>query len=120
MKGFDPSTGLGYVQEGDYLEVTLPYARTSGEGVLVGTIFGVCVVNGVQGDVINIHTEGVYGLVAATGASTDATQGAKAYWDNTNRRVTPVSTNNTLIGSFVVAKATTDAAARVKLNKAVV
>ena len=120
MKGFDPSTGLGYVQEGDYLEVTLPYARNSGEGVLVGTIFGVCVVNGVQGDVINIHTEGVYGLVAATGASTDATQGAKAYWDNTNRRVTPVSTNNTLIGSFVVAKATTDAAARVKLNEAVV
>lgn len=120
MKGFDPSTGLGYVQEGDYLEVTLPYARNSGEGVLVGSIFGVCVVNGAQGEVINIHTEGVYGLVAATGASTDATQGAKAYWDNTNKRITPVSTNNTLIGSFVAAKATTDAAARVKLNEAVV
>ncbi len=120
MKGFDPSTGLGYVQEGDYLEVALPYARKSGEGVLVGSIFGVCVVDGAQNDVINIHTKGVYGLVAATGAGTDATQGAKTYWDNTNKRLTPVSTNNTLIGTFAVAKATTDAAARVKLNEAVV
>jgi predicted RecA/RadA family phage recombinase len=121
MKGFDPSTGLGFIQNGRYVEVTLPYARKGGEGVLVGTLFGVCVVDGVQGDVINIDTEGAYGLTAATGASTDAAQGAIAYWDNASgaRRVTPVagtSPANTPIGKFLAPKATTDAAAQVRLD----
>jgi predicted RecA/RadA family phage recombinase len=120
MKGFDPSTGLGYIQEGDYIQVTLPYARKAGEGVLIGSLFGVCVVDGAQGDSINIHTEGVYGLTAATGASTDATEWAKAYWDNSAKKITPVSTNNSYVGVFAAAKATTDAAARVRLNEFVV
>jgi predicted RecA/RadA family phage recombinase len=106
-----------YVQEGCYVEVALPYARLSGEGVLVGSLFGVCVVDGASGASINIHTEGVYDLAAATGASTDATVGAKAYWDNTNKRITPVSTNNSYVGVFLAAKATTDAVARVRLNE---
>lgn len=105
-----------FVQEGKYVEVALPYARLSGEGVLVGSLFGVCVVDGASGDSINIHTEGVYDLTAATGASTDATVGADAYWDNTAKKVTPVSTSNTLIGVFLAAKATTDAVARVRLS----
>jgi predicted RecA/RadA family phage recombinase len=120
MKGFDPATGLGYVQDGCYVEVTLPYARNPGEGVLVGSLFGVCSVGGAQGDADNIHTEGIYGLTAATGASTDAVFGAKAYWDNTNKRITPVATSNSYVGVFAAAKATTDAAARVRLNEFVV
>ena len=106
-----------YVQEGCYVEVTLPYARLSGEGVLVGSLFGVCVVDGASGASINIHTEGVYDLTAATGASTDAVVGAKAYWDNTNKRITPVSTSNSYVGVFLAAKATADAVARVRLNE---
>lgn len=116
MKGFDPSTGLGFVQDGDYIEVTLPYDRNPGEGVLVGTMFGISVDGGLQGEVKNIHREGVYGLVAASGASTDAIQGALAYWDNTNKRITPVSTSNTLVGKFAVAKTTSQATARVALG----
>lgn len=109
-----------YVQEGDYIEVVLPYARLSGEGVLVGSLFGVCVVDGASGASINIHTEGVYDLTAVTGASTDAVVGAKAYWDNTNKRITPVSTSNSYVGVFMAAKATADAVARVRLNEFVV
>jgi predicted RecA/RadA family phage recombinase len=116
MKGYDSATGLGFVQNGRYVEVTLPYARKGGEGVLVGALFGVCVVDGAQGERINIDTEGVYGLTAATGASTDATEWALAYWDNTNKRVTPVSTNNTLVGTFAAAKTTTQAAATVRIS----
>lgn len=105
-----------HVQEGRYIDVALPYARLGGEGVLVGTLFGVCVVSGAQNDVVNIDTESVYDLAAATGASTDATVGAAAYWDNTAKKVTPVATSNTLIGKFVAAKATADAVARVKIG----
>jgi predicted RecA/RadA family phage recombinase len=105
-----------FVQNGEYVEVALPYARLSGEGVLVGSLFGVCVVDGANAASINIHTEGVYDLTAATGASTDATVGAIAYWDNSAKKVTPVSTDNTRIGVFLVSKATTDAVARVRLD----
>jgi predicted RecA/RadA family phage recombinase len=107
-----------FVQNGHYVEVALPYARKSGEGVLVGSLFGVCVVDGAQGDSINIHTDGVYDLTAATGAGTDATVGAIAYWDNASgaRRVTSVATSNTRIGVFLAAKATADAVARVRLD----
>ena len=109
-----------YVQEGDYIEVVLPYARTSGQGVLLGALFGVCVVDGASGASINIHTEGVYDLEAATGAGTDAVVGAKAYWDNSAKKITPVSSNNSYIGAFMAAKATADAVARVRLNEFVV
>jgi len=120
MKGFNPTTGLGYVQDGDYIEVPLPYARSGGQGVLVGALFGVCVVDGASGDVINIHTEGVYGLEAATGANTDAAVGAKAYWDNSTKKITPVSTSNSYVGVFLTAKTTSQAFATVRLNEFVV
>jgi predicted RecA/RadA family phage recombinase len=116
MKGFDPATGLGFVQNGRYVEIVLPYDRASGEGVLVGTLFGVCVKGGKLGEADNIDTDGVYGLVAATGASTDAVFGVAAYWDNTAKKVTPVATNNTLIGKFLAAKTTTQAFATVRLS----
>ena len=107
-----------YVQEGRYVEVAMPYARKSGEGVLVGSLFGVCVVDSALNESINIDTEGVYDLTSVTGASTDAAVGAIAFWDNASgaRRVTPVSTNNTRIGVFMAAKLTTDAVARVRLD----
>jgi predicted RecA/RadA family phage recombinase len=111
-----------YVQEGRYVEVVLPYARKSGEGVLVGSLFGVCVVDGAQGDTVNIDTVSVYDLAAVTGSGTDAAFGAKAYWDNASgqRKVTPSAGTeqapNTLIGKFLAGKATTDAVARVRLD----
>lgn len=106
-----------HIQEGRYLEVVLPYARKGGEGVLVGdALFGVCVIDGASGDSVNIDTESVFELTAATGTGTDAVQGAVAYWDNTAKKITSVSTSNTAVGVFVLAKATTDAVAQVKIG----
>jgi predicted RecA/RadA family phage recombinase len=106
-----------FVQNGRYVEVTLPYARLSGEGVKVGAgLFGVCVVDGASGASINIDTEGVYDLTAATNSGTDATVGAVAYWDDTNKRITPQASSHLQVGVFMAAKATTDAVARVLLD----
>ena len=105
-----------HVQEGRYIEVALPYARLGGEGVLVGSLFGVCVISGALGDLVNIDTETVYDLTAATGAGTNAAVGGLAYWDDTAKKVTPVSTAHTLVGKFLAAKTTTDAVARVRLD----
>jgi predicted RecA/RadA family phage recombinase len=119
MKGYDPSTGLGYVQNGDYLEVKLPYARTGGQGVQVGEIFGVCVVDGALNETVNIHREGVYGLEAASGASTNASFGDPAYWDNSAKKITPVagtSPANLKVGKFGADKTTSQAFATVVLG----
>ena len=106
-----------FVQNGDYVEVTLPYARLSGEGVKVGAgLFGVCVVDGASSASINIHTEGVYDLAAATGAGTDAVVGAVAYWDDAAKRITPQASTHLAVGVFLAAKATADAVARVRLS----
>jgi predicted RecA/RadA family phage recombinase len=106
-----------FVQNGEYVEVVLPYARLSGEGVQVGDgLFGVCVVDGASGASINIHTEGVYDLTAATGSGTDAVVGAKAYWDNTAKKITSQASTHLQVGVFMAAKATADAVARVRLS----
>ena len=105
-----------HVQEGRYIEVVLPYARTGGQGVLVGALFGVCVADGASGASVNIDTESVYDLEAATGSGTNAAFGAAAYWDDAAKKVTPQASTHQLIGKFVAAKATTDAVARVRLG----
>lgn len=106
-----------HVQNGRYVEVALPYARLGGEGVQVGAgLFGVCTVDGASGDVINIDTESVYDLTAATGSGTDATVGALAYWDNAAKKVTPQASTHLKVGVFLAAKATTDGYARVRLG----
>jgi len=50
-----------YVQPGDSLALAVPYAGgvTSGQGVLVGALFGVAAVDGAQNAVIECQTKGV-------------------------------------------------------------
>ena len=96
--------------------MVLPYARTGGQGVKLGSLFGVCVVDGASGASVNIDTESVYDLEAATGSGTNADFGAAAYWDDSAKKVTPQASTHLQIGVFVAAKATTDAVARVRLG----
>jgi len=102
-----------YIQPGRVVTLTAPYQRNSGEGALVGAIFGVAmqtVANGVAGE---FALRGVFDLAKASGA---ITQGALVYWDNTNKNVTTTSTSNTRIGFALVAAASGDATVRVCLN----
>lgn len=105
-----------FIQNGKNVDVTAPYAVSSGGGVLVGALFGVAVVDIANGAVGTICTEGVFSLAKATGANTGGAQGAVAYWDNTAKKVTGVSTDNTAIGHFMAAAATADATATVRLS----
>lgn len=105
-----------YVSEGEYLTLTAPYARNSGEGALVGAIFGVAVTdvdNGAEGV---FCTEGIFTLAKATGSNTGGAQGAKAYWVAGSKSLSAVSSGNTLIGVFAATCADGDATAQVRLN----
>ncbi|HZT32776.1 MAG TPA: capsid cement protein [Gemmataceae bacterium] len=86
-----------YVQRGDTLTVTAPYALTSGQGCQVGNIFGVSVNNQSVGDSTELVIQGVFDL--AKDNSTFAS-GAKVYWDNTQQ----LATANTLTTAGVANK----------------
>ncbi len=107
-----------FIQRGETLTLTAPYAVSSGGGALVGSIFGVAATDVSSGEDGEFQVAGVFDLVRETGASTGWSQGALIYWDNTNKRVTKTSTSNKLIGVAVRAAADGDATGRVRLNGA--
>jgi predicted RecA/RadA family phage recombinase len=107
-----------FIQRGETLTLTAPYAVSSGGGTLVGSIFGVAATDVASGEDGEFQVAGVFDLVRETGASTGWSQGALIYWDNTNKRVTKTSTSNKLIGVAARAAADGDATGRVRLNGA--
>lgn len=107
-----------YVQPGDTITVTAPYALSAGDGCLVGTnIFGVSCGTYLNGATdAEVMLEGVFDITAL---STDtASVGAYLYWDNTNKRLTTTSSGNTKVGVAVAAKLNGDTTARIRLNAA--
>lgn len=105
-----------YVQPGGTLTLTAPYAVTSGNGLLVGSIFGVAAGDAASGATVEAALTGVFDLTKI--GSQAWTVGAKVYWDDTNKRCTTVATDNTLIGVAVeaVASGAGDTIGRVRLN----
>ena len=105
-----------YIQPGNVIAVTAPTGGVaSGDGVLVGSLFGIAAGDAAENDNVEVQTTGVFELSKVTGA---ISQGAKVYWDDTNKRTTSVATSNTLIGvaTEAVAGGAGDTIGRVRLN----
>ncbi|WP_310498307.1 DUF2190 family protein [Sandarakinorhabdus sp.] len=105
-----------YVQPGEILTLTAPYAVTAGQGALVGAAFGVAINDVANAAAGEFGLTGVFDLTKAAGASTGGAQGAAAFWNNSTRVVTAVSSGNTRIGVFANTVADGDLVARVRLN----
>lgn len=103
-----------FIQEGDILNLAAPYAVASGAGALIGSIFGVAMVDLANGATGSFAIEGVFALKKTSAQAW--TVGAKVYWDNTAKEVTTTSTSNTLIGVAVEAAANPSATGKVRLN----
>ena len=103
-----------FEQTGDVVTVIAPYAVTSGQGVLVGTLFGVAANDAANGAPVEIKREGVFAISAVT--ADVAAQGAKIYWDNAARKLTTTVGSNTLVGCVVSAKVGTDTTAHALLD----
>jgi predicted RecA/RadA family phage recombinase len=102
------------MQNGRNITVAAPYDVVSGDGCLVGSLFGIASTTALSGASVAIDTGGVY-AIKKTAAQT-FTVGAKVYWDNTAKSVTSVSSANTLIGVAIKAAAGGDATAAVRLG----
>jgi len=107
-----------YVQPGNTITLTAPYAVASGDGLLVGSIFGVAVGTAALGETVEAALVGVYEMKKA--ASQAWTVGVRVYWDNTAKACTTTASGNTLIGAAteVVAGGAGDVVGRVRLNGA--
>src|SRR5699024_1584483 len=98
------------------ITLTAPYAVASGEGLLVGSIFGEAAGTAASGDPVEAALTGVCDITKV--GSHAWTAGAKVYWDDTNKRCTTVSTDNTLVGVAIaaVASGAGDTIGHVRLN----
>lgn len=107
-----------FVMHGDVVTVAAPSGGVaSGDGVLIGALFGVATYTAAQGVEVEIRTTGVFDMAAATHATDQAlVVGDIVYWDNSAKRATKTASGNTRIGVAVAAKASTAAIARVMLD----
>jgi predicted RecA/RadA family phage recombinase len=75
-----------YIQNGHVITVPAPAGNiASGEGVIVGNIFGIAAYAAVEGDPLELATTGVYKLPKVTAAV--LTVGARVAWDNTAKNI---------------------------------
>jgi predicted RecA/RadA family phage recombinase len=105
-----------FVMEGRTITLVAPYNVTSGQGLLVGSIFGVAAYDALSGANVETLLEGVGTLAKATGQAW--TQGALIYWDNTAKNCTTTVATNKLIGVATDPALTGDTVGNVRLNAA--
>lgn len=103
-----------FVQPGRFVTIAAPAALSSGDGVLIGDLFGVAATDAGIGASVEIATEGVFDLPKE--ATTDAFDvGDAVEWDLANDRIAALSTG-VKIGVAVAAAGATAATARVRLT----
>lgn len=106
-----------FIQPGDSITAAFPYARNAGEGVLLGgSLFGVAVDTVASGATGVVWTEGVFELTKTSGTAESFTLGKRIFWDDTNKKLTAVSTGNVCVGVVTEAAATDAVLGRVLLQ----
>jgi predicted RecA/RadA family phage recombinase len=102
-----------FVQVGEQLRFTAAADLVSGQGFVLGSLFGVATQNVPSGGEGVARIQGVVRLPKAAGA---LTQWQKVYWDDTAKNVTGTATANRLIGAATRAQLAGDATVEVRLN----
>ena len=99
------------------IPMAVPYAGgiLSGQGMLVGAFFGVAASDTAQNANVDCETRGEFELTKEP--SLAISQGARVFWDNTNRRITTTATGNYQVGLCTVAALAADATVRVMLAR---
>jgi predicted RecA/RadA family phage recombinase len=105
-----------YIQPGHVLTLAAPYDVASGQGLLVGAIFGIATHDALEGAEVETQLTGVVEIAKVGSQAWSA--GDKVYWDNTARRATTIATENTAVGAAVppVGSGAEETLGRVRLN----
>jgi predicted RecA/RadA family phage recombinase len=103
-----------YISPGDIVTVPAPASVSSGDGVLIGTLFGIAVTDADSGDPVEIKTTGVFTLPKASEQAW--TIGAAIYWDGEECTTADGSGANALIGRTLAVAANPSATGVVRLD----
>lgn len=101
-----------FVQKGEVITLTAPYAVSAGDGMLVGSLFGFATTDGASGAEIETFVgSGVFDIAKVSAQAWS--EGASIYWDNSNKYATTTSSGNTFIGFAALAAANPSSTGRV-------
>lgn len=103
-----------YIQPGNVVRVPAPANVASGDGVLVGTLFGVAAFSALSGAEVEIKTTGVFELPKTSEQAWTA--GAAIYWDGANKVCTTAGAGNRQIGTALAAAEDPSATGVVRLG----
>jgi predicted RecA/RadA family phage recombinase len=104
-----------YIQEGRIITVAAPTGGvTSGDGVVVGALFGVSTKAAAAGETVGIVVEGVFDLPKLASAVIAA--GDKVSWDDTAKQVNVPGSGRYPIGTAIEASGNGATTARVRLD----
>lgn len=104
-----------YLGDGDQLQLpSAPAPLVSGQGLLVGAMFGVVLASVAEGQPYELWLKGIYQL--PKNASEVWTVGVALYWDNANLLVTVTSAGNTRIGVATAPTVNPSGLGNVRLN----
>jgi predicted RecA/RadA family phage recombinase len=104
-----------YIQPGRALTVIAPAGGVlSGQGVLIGTLFGIAQYDAVEGAEVEILTEGVVEIDKTSALQIDV--GDRLFWDATNKVVNKTATAQVCVGIAVSTAANPSGSVRIKLG----
>lgn len=104
-----------FIQNGDMISVTAPAGGiASGEGIVVGSLFGVAAKAAAEGESVEIATVGVFELPKAP--ATVIGQGARVAWDDTAKQVVLPGVGLFPIGIAITAASNGATVVRVRLD----
>ncbi|MFN3614848.1 MAG: DUF2190 family protein [Rubrimonas sp.] len=104
-----------YIQNGHVITVPTPAGGiASGDGLIVGNIFGIAAYSAAEGDPLELATTGVYKLPKASAAMFAV--GARVAWDNTAKQVNTPGAGRFPIGVAVEAAGTGVTSVAVRLD----
>lgn len=103
-----------YIQPGNTLGFIATAALSSGQPTVIGSHFGVVCNDVANGEEGQLALTGVFELPKV--AADNATQFEKAYWDESESKVTTTETDNVLIGTFATPAAADSTFAGIRLN----
>lgn len=103
-----------YVQDGKQITVTAPANVSAGQGVIIGSLFGVAIDDAESGKPVVIVTEGVVEIAKTSALAISV--GDRLFWDNINKVVNKTEANQVCVGVAVSAAANPSSTVLMKLG----
>ena len=90
-----------FVQPGKVVELAAPADVSSGDGVLIGSLFGVAALDALSGAQVNVQLEGVFSLPKLT--TDDMVVGEKVNWNDSNSELQEATSDLDNVGTVIKA-----------------